>query len=275
MWLANSKADPVKRSFKVASKAVSPVKKVADQAEFFSGLDDQVLLDKRLMRQQSRTIKTESDKLVDFKPLRPLLTFTIYRVSDLSNFWRRAALSALSEKAPQITTNPEWYQNYAKERNVFKEKSDYWKQNVLEQHRSRENLQRPTRDRMLEKEREWRQNSENKNNDDDSKIFASCRKKSDVEVLCELIFDRGEKYEDGTAAIEFQRLRGAFARPNLVGCLAKAKKFGIVYYDGEILGQDEDDFVVLRVPVDKVKDEFEKMRQRVLKPTKKSVKFAI
>ena len=167
------------------------------------------------------------------------------RVADLSDFWRRAAMVDASDKAPQSSMNPEWLQSYNREVQDYREKSDYWRNHVSElENRDRaaeavHQANRPGRDRMLEKEVMWRTNSGAANIAKDAAAAGQSaetgRKKNDVEVLCELIFEKGEKYEDGTAAISFHRLRRAFVRPNLIGCLVKAKKHGVVYYEGEVI----------------------------------------
>ena len=60
-------------------------------------------------------------------------------------------------------------------------------------------------------------------------------RRTDIEVLCEIIFAHGERYEDGTAAIGFTWLFKMFNRANIVGILIKAKKHGLVFFDGEIV----------------------------------------
>merc|ERR1711994_1086763 len=60
-------------------------------------------------------------------------------------------------------------------------------------------------------------------------------KRTDIEVLCEIIYAHGERYDDGTAAIGFTWLFKMFNKANVVGILIKAKKHGLVFFDGEIV----------------------------------------
>ena len=78
-------------------------------------------------------------------------------------------------------------------------------------------------------------------------------RRTDIEALCEIIYGYGERYPDGTAAIGFtwlfkvlykpirikekleQKLLQMFNRANIVGILIKAKKHGLVFFDGEIV----------------------------------------
>merc|ERR1712032_1355363 len=75
-----------------------------------------------------------------------------------------------------------------------------------------------------------------------------------IEVLCEIIYAHGERYDDGTAA-------------NGVGILIKAKKHGLVFFDGEIVfasvrSEDDDEFVVLQKPIGDIRRAFGEMRDR-------------
>lgn len=60
-------------------------------------------------------------------------------------------------------------------------------------------------------------------------------RRTDIEALCEIIYAYGERYDDGTAAIGFTWLFKMFNRANIVGILIKAKKHGLVFFDGEIV----------------------------------------
>merc|ERR1712223_28441 len=89
---------------------------------------------------------------------------------------------------------------------------------------------------------------------------------TDVERLCKAIYDNGEQYMDGTAAINFASLRIIFrGSGNLINAITKAKKFGIIDHDGdedEAYSLENDDVVVLLVPVFKVVEAFQEMRDR-------------
>ena len=58
-----------------------------------------------------------------------------------------------------------------------------------------------------------------------------------------------------------------FNRANIVGILIKAKKHGLVFYDGEIVfasvrSEDDDEFVVLQKPIEEIRRAFSEMRGR-------------
>jgi len=89
-------------------------------------------------------------------------------------------------------------------------------------------------------------------------------KETDVELLCKAIYDNGEQYMDGTGAINFMDLKVAFrGSGNIINAITKAKKFGIVDHDGEqAYALESDDVIVLQVPVFKVVQAFNEMRER-------------
>merc|ERR1719260_24475 len=92
-------------------------------------------------------------------------------------------------------------------------------------------------------------------------------RRTDIEVLCEIIYAHGERYDDGTAAIGFTWLFKMFNRANIVGILIKAKKHGLVFFDGEIVfasvrSEDDDEFVVLQKPIGDIRRAFGEMRDR-------------
>ncbi|TRY80053.1 hypothetical protein TCAL_06776 [Tigriopus californicus] len=92
--------------------------------------------------------------------------------------------------------------------------------------------------------------------------------KTSVEVLCETIHRVGEQYEDGTASIAYEELLQRSDQPNLTGTLTKAKKFGLVYFDGELFntkardGPLDQNYIVLQVPIHEIGEAFAKMRSR-------------
>ena len=58
-----------------------------------------------------------------------------------------------------------------------------------------------------------------------------------------------------------------FNRATIVGILIKAKKHGLVFYDGEIVfasvrSEDDDEFVVLQKPIEEIRRAFNEMRGR-------------
>merc|ERR1712107_817915 len=60
---------------------------------------------------------------------------------------------------------------------------------------------------------------------------------------------------------------GMFNKANVVGILIKAKKHGLVFFDGEIVfasvrSEDDDEFVVLQKPIGEIRRAFGEMRDR-------------
>ncbi|XP_076038686.1 actin-binding Rho-activating protein-like isoform X2 [Oratosquilla oratoria] len=68
---------------------------------------------------------------------------------------------------------------------------------------------------------------------------------AEVAVLCQMIYENGEQYEDGTAAITFGSLFQIYTviSNKVVGILLRARKHGLVYFEGETLFQRRDDDV--------------------------------
>ena len=55
----------------------------------------------------------------------------------------------------------------------------------------------------------------------------------DLEELCRTLYDHGEQYEDGTAAIDYGHLARVYRRLNIVTLILRARKYGWIFYDGE------------------------------------------
>ncbi|XP_037075018.1 actin-binding Rho-activating protein-like [Pollicipes pollicipes] len=77
--------------------------------------------------------------------------------------------------------------------------------------------------------------------------------------LCNMIYDEGFKYSDGTVAIPFGILFKVYSVINnrVVGLLAKARKYGLLYFEGEMLYQvrDDDKPIMLLKPIEKLRQE--------------------
>jgi len=196
-------------------------------------------------------------------------------VNEKKNFWRKAALNDKKEPKPQCERNPEWLAEYQKNKLGTQQKhsNDFWKNvetNTAEKEATPE-LQKGAvnRDKKKSKEEEWEVSLS-----DDSWYRApqfhpegTQSRRTDIEVLCEIIYAHGERYDDGTAAIGFTWLFKMFNRANIVGILIKAKKHGLVFFDGEIVfasvrAEDDDEFVVLQKPIGEIRRAFNEMRGR-------------
>merc|ERR1719150_97372 len=197
-------------------------------------------------------------------------------VDDRTNFWRRAAINDQKEPKPQSERNPEWLTDYQKNNLGSQQKTsnEFWKE-VETQSASSEPVVEAegghgsNREKKKSKAEQWELSLS-----DDSWYRApqfhpmgTQSRRTDIEVLCEIIYGYGERYDDGTAAIGFTWLFKMFNRANIVGILIKAKKHGLVFYDGEIVfasvrSEDDDEFVVLQKPIEEIRRAFSEMRGR-------------
>ncbi|XP_036393779.1 actin-binding Rho-activating protein-like [Megalops cyprinoides] len=69
----------------------------------------------------------------------------------------------------------------------------------------------------------------------------------EVQELCQVIRDIGESREDGRYVVEFGRLfdRYVTISNKVVGVLLRARKQGLVHFEGEMLWQGRDDHVLI------------------------------
>jgi len=196
-------------------------------------------------------------------------------VDDRTNFWRRAAINDLKEPKPQSERNPEWLADYQKNNLGSQQKTSnkFWKvvetKTLTEETAGELETGCSNREKKKSKEEQWEVSLS-----DDSWYRApqfspmgTQSRRTDIEVLCEIIYGYGERYDDGTAAIGFTWLFKMFNRANIVGILIKAKKHGLVFYDGEIVfasvrSEDDDEFVVLQKPIEEIRRAFNEMRAR-------------
>ncbi|KAK2720106.1 hypothetical protein QYM36_004117, partial [Artemia franciscana] len=85
---------------------------------------------------------------------------------------------------------------------------------------------------------------------------------TEIIFLCETIYQYGERYEDGTAAIPFGELFSIYSNINnkLVGLLLRARKHHLLMFEGETLFQRRDDDVpvVLQISLDEIKRIFKR-----------------
>ncbi|XP_071513751.1 actin-binding Rho-activating protein-like isoform X2 [Panulirus ornatus] len=85
---------------------------------------------------------------------------------------------------------------------------------------------------------------------------------AEVVFLCDMIYQEGEQYEDGTAAITFGDLFQIYTRISnkVVGMLLRARKYGLLDFEGETLFQRRDDDVpiLLLRPIQEIRDELHK-----------------
>eukprot|EP00092_Neocalanus_flemingeri_P018581 GFUD01020121.1.p1 GENE.GFUD01020121.1~~GFUD01020121.1.p1 ORF type:complete len:378 (+),score=121.46 GFUD01020121.1:132-1136(+) len=197
------------------------------------------------------------------------------RVNEKKNFWRKAALNNQKEQKPQSERNPEWLADYQKNKHGTQQKNsnDFWKKAEIKtaEKEATPELQKGTANahKKKSKEEEWEVSLS-----DDTWYRApqfhpegTQSRRTDIEVLCEIIYAHGERYDDGTAAIGFTWLFKMFNKANIVGILIKAKKHGLVFFDGEIVfasvrAEDDDEFVVLQKPIGEIRRAFNNMRDR-------------
>lgn len=235
-----------------------------------------VLKDKRAMLEEMKHESTRRKSLLDPQTLLLLKSQEeSHHVAGMTNFWRRAALNCNKEQRPQSEREPEWLAEYDKNKlgNQRKTSQGFWKEvemKVAEKEASPQ-LGRvsSSKEKMRRKEEKWELSAS-----DDSWYKAPQfrpeghqTRRTDIEVLCEIIYAHGERYDDGTAAIGFTWLFKMFNKANVVGILIKAKKHGLVFFDGEIVfasvrSEDDDEFVVLQKPIGEIRRAFGEMRDR-------------
>uniref|UniRef100_A0A8C5SAQ9 Actin-binding Rho-activating protein n=1 Tax=Laticauda laticaudata TaxID=8630 RepID=A0A8C5SAQ9_LATLA len=75
----------------------------------------------------------------------------------------------------------------------------------------------------------------------------------EMEELCLIIRNTGKKEQDGQVRITFKQLfdRYVTISNKLVGVLLRARKYGLVDFEGEMLWQGKDDSVVITLIKDK------------------------
>jgi len=196
-------------------------------------------------------------------------------VNEKKNFWRKAALNDKKEQKPQSERSPEWLADYQKNKlgTQQKQSGDFWKSVEVKtaEKEATPELSKGTVNahKKKSKEEEWTLSLS-----DDTWYRApqfhpegTQARRTDIEVLCEIIYAHGERYDDGTAAIGFTWLFKMFNKANIVGILIKAKKHGLVFFDGEIVfasvrTEDDDEFVVLQKPIGEIRRAFNDMRGR-------------
>jgi len=73
--------------------------------------------------------------------------------------------------------------------------------------------------------------------------MGEAKMRSDICDVCDVVFQQGEKLEDGLAAIQFGPLFSIYDRINdkLVGLLIRARKRNLLTFEGEMLYQRKDD----------------------------------
>ncbi|NXA35497.1 ABRA protein, partial [Eudromia elegans] len=69
----------------------------------------------------------------------------------------------------------------------------------------------------------------------------------EVEELCGIIRSTGEKGEDGHVSVTFRQLFETYVTISnkVVGILLRARKHGLVHFEGEMLWQGKDDDVII------------------------------
>ncbi|XP_042887085.1 actin-binding Rho-activating protein-like isoform X2 [Penaeus japonicus] len=82
---------------------------------------------------------------------------------------------------------------------------------------------------------------------------------AEVMLLCDMIYQEGQQFENGTAVISFGDLFQIYTRISnkVVGMLLRARKYGLVDFEGEMLFQRRDDDVpiLLTRSIGSIRDE--------------------
>merc|ERR1719348_1546193 len=234
-----------------------------------------VLKDRKMMLEEMRTSSIRRKSLMDPQTLLLLKSQEESNlVNEKKNFWRKAALNQQKEQKPQAERNPEWLAEYQKNKLGTQQKhsEEFWKDvetKSAEKEATPELSKGTVNAKKKSKEKLWSTSLS-----DDSWYRApqfhpegTQSRRTDIEVLCEIIYAHGERYDDRTAAIGFTWLFKMFNRANIVGILIKAKKHGLVFFDGEIVfasvrAEDDDEFVVLQKPIGEIRRAFNEMRGR-------------
>jgi len=206
-------------------------------------------------------------------------------VAEKTDFWRRAALLHLKVQKPQSEKNPEWLAEYKKDGlDVHqKEIEKFWKEvetgKVSSQRKKStstyiapvcgSSVQTGNKCKRKQLEQKWQVSCS-----DDTWYRAPqfhpqgiSPRRTDIEVLCDVIYEHGQSFEDGTAVIGLTWLLKVLNKANTIGVLLKAKKYGLVYFNGEIVfasvrSEDDDEFVVLQTDIHKIRKAFSDMRAR-------------
>jgi hypothetical protein len=89
---------------------------------------------------------------------------------------------------------------------------------------------------------------------------------NEIKLLCEIIKKHGSQQEDGLTVITFKELFELYKviSNKVVGLLIRARKYGLVKFEGEMLYQGRDDKVIitlLREMTDKDVEEFTKIKE--------------
>ena len=86
--------------------------------------------------------------------------------------------------------------------------------------------------------------------------------------LCEVIYMNGSEEEDGMVVMSFGDLFRIYTRisDKVVGMLLRARKYGLVYFEAEMLfqGQNDDDPIVLVKPMKEIYDHYNENKCFVL-----------
>ncbi|XP_015793088.1 actin-binding Rho-activating protein [Tetranychus urticae] len=80
-------------------------------------------------------------------------------------------------------------------------------------------------------------------------LIAHSHVTKEVKYLCEIIRDSGVDAADGTTSITFGRLFKIYVAisDKVVGMLLRARKYGFVDFEGEMLYQGQDDNTIIRL----------------------------
>merc|ERR1712059_7971 len=126
-----------------------------------------------------------------------------HMVSGMTNFWRKSALNSTKEQKPQSERNPEWLSEHQKNKHGTQQKSSqgFWKKVETETAEKEASPQLEKGVANKEKKRRKEESWELSLSDDSwykapqFRPEGSQTRRTDIEVLCEIIYAHGERYE--------------------------------------------------------------------------------
>jgi len=202
------------------------------------------------------------------KPKSPktIRTFQNKKVEDLTKTWQDIVQGSTRGQQNQTRKGRSFVAFYGSRINVAEMSDKYQESQLRESSNDKDIVIEDLEEKRQDKEQKWEETICKQSKDSNKTKDKTLEKETDVEQLCKVIYDNGEQYMDGTAAINFAALKIAFrGSGNLTHAITKAKKFGIIDHDGdedEAYSLENDDVVVLLVPVFKVVEAFQEMRDK-------------
>lgn len=197
-------------------------------------------------------ISNQSEKLTEATP-KNIRTYQNKKVKDLTRTWQDIVKKADHQDKEKV--NSASFLEYYSRINVVEMSGKY--ENAREVQNDGGNF---LVDSLDEEDKSIHPSTNDTNMDQTEKQT----KETDVELLCKYIYDYGEQYMDGTGAITFSKLKQVFrGSGNVWSAIEQSKKFEVIDHDGDSAhALEHDDVVVLQVPVFKVVEAFNEIREK-------------